>query len=92
MGAAGITGLVPFYLMAPGADERMSKQTHKWAPRWERNISHFKSPAEKSIQRVTPPIERAVHRLEERLPLERAAKGSERSIKKALDMLGVKHS
>jgi hypothetical protein len=92
MGAAGVSGFAPFYLMAPGADERLSKQTHKWAPRWERNITMFRNPVEKGIQRVTPPIERTVKRIEHRLPLEKAAKGTDRSIKKNLDRLGIKHS
>ncbi|GAB1316755.1 hypothetical protein MFIFM68171_06965 [Madurella fahalii] len=92
MGAAGVTSLAPFYLMAPSANDRLTKQTTKWAPRWERNITFFKSPAERGINRITPPIERAVHRLENRLPLERAAKGVDRSIRKNLDRLGIKHT
>src|SRR4051812_22784842 len=85
MGAAGVTGFAPFYLMAPGADARLSKQTVKWAPRWERNITMFRNPVEKGIQRVSPPIERTVKRIQNRLPLEKAAKGTDKSIKKNLD-------
>ncbi|KAK4158251.1 hypothetical protein C8A00DRAFT_39444 [Chaetomidium leptoderma] len=92
MGAAGVTGFAPFYLMAPGAEARLSKQTVKWAPRWERNITFFKNPVERGIQRVTPPIERTVHRIEHRLPLEKAAKRTEKGIKKNLDRLGIKHT
>lgn len=92
MGAASIPFFAPFYLMAPGADERLSKQTTKWAPRWERNISHFKNPAERGIQRISPPVERAVHRLEQRVPMERAAKRVDKSIKRNLDRLGINHS
>jgi hypothetical protein len=92
MGAAGVTGFAPFYLMAPGAEERLSKQTTKWAPRWERNITMFRNPVEKGIQRVSPPIERTVHRIEHRLPLEQAAKRTDKTIKKNLDRLGIKHS
>jgi hypothetical protein len=92
MGAAGVTGFAPFYLMAPGADARLSKQTVKWAPRWERNITMFRNPVEKGIQRVSPPIERTVKRIQNRLPLEKAAKGTDKSIKKNLDRLGIKHS
>jgi hypothetical protein len=92
MGAAGVTGFAPFYLMAPGAEERLSKQTTKWAPRWERNITMFRNPVEKGIQRVSPPIERTVHRIEHRLPLEQAAKRTDKSIKKNLDRMGIKHT
>jgi hypothetical protein len=92
MGAAGVSGFAPFYLMAPGAEERLSRQTVKWAPRWERNITMFRNPVERGVQRATPPIERAVHRIEQRLPLERAAKRVDRGIKKNLDRMGIKHS
>ncbi|AEO70939.1 433063c3-00ce-49d6-9c9d-731a03e7f2cf [Thermothielavioides terrestris] len=92
MGAAGVSGFAPFYLMAPGAEERLSRQTLKWAPRWERNITMFRNPVERGVQRAAPSIERAVQRLERRLPLERAAKSVDRSIKRNLDRLGIKHS
>ncbi|KAK4108435.1 hypothetical protein N656DRAFT_784190 [Canariomyces notabilis] len=92
MGAAGVTSLAPFYLMAPSANERLTKQTTKWAPRWERNITFFRTPAERSINRIKPPVEKAVQRLEQRLPLEKVAKRVDRGIKKNLDRLGVKHT
>jgi hypothetical protein len=92
MGAAGVTGFAPFYLMAPGAEARLSKQTTKWAPRWERNITMFRNPVERGIQRVAPPVERTVHRIEQRLPLEQAAKRTDKSIKKNLDRMGIKHT
>jgi hypothetical protein len=92
MGAASVAGFAPFYLMIPGASERLSQQTVKWAPRWERNITFFRSPVERGIKRVAPPIERAFHRMENRLPLERAAKGADRGIKRNLDRMGIKHS
>jgi hypothetical protein len=92
MGAASAAGFAPFYLMAPGADKRLHKQTDKWAPRWERNITMFKNPVEKGIQRVSPPVERTVKRIEHGLPLEKAAKGVDKGIKKSLDRMGIKHS
>ncbi|KAL2121627.1 hypothetical protein VTJ04DRAFT_5654 [Mycothermus thermophilus] len=92
MGAASVPFFAPFYLMAPGAEERLSKQTSKWAPRWERNITMFRSPVERSIQRVAPPVERAVKRIETRLPLERAAKRTEGGIRRSLDRMGIKHT
>jgi len=91
-GAAGVGAFAPFYMMLPGAEARIAHQTNKWAPRWERNISHFKSPMERGIQRVAPPVARTVQRVEQRLPLESAAKRADRGIKKNLDRLGVKHS
>jgi hypothetical protein len=92
MGAASAAGFAPFYLMAPGADKRLHKQTDKWAPRWERNITMFRNPVEKGIQRVSPPVERTVKRIEHGLPLEKAAKGVDKGIKKSLDRMGIKHS
>lgn len=92
MGLAGVTGFAPFCLMFPGAEERIARQTVKWAPRWERNITFFKSPVERGIQRVTPPIARTVQRIEHRLPLEKAAKRADRGIKRNLDRMGIKHS
>lgn len=90
MGAAGVSGLAPFYLLAPGAEERLGRQTIKWAPRWERNISMFRSPAERSIQRVSPPIERAVQRMEHRLPLEKAAVRTAKTIERNFERIGLK--
>jgi hypothetical protein len=92
MGAASAAGFAPFYLMAPGAEERLSKQTTKWAPRWERNITMVRNPVERGIQRITPPVERTVHRIEQRLPLEKAAKRADKGIKKNLDRMGIKHT
>ncbi|KAL2145677.1 hypothetical protein VTI28DRAFT_6552 [Corynascus sepedonium] len=91
MGAAGVTGFAPFYLMAPGAEERLSRQTVKWAPRWERNITFFRNPVERGIQRISPPVERTVKRIEHRLPLEKAAKRTDMTLKKNFDRLGFKH-
>lgn len=83
-GAAGVAGFAPFYFMLPGAEERLAHQTAVWAPRWERNISHFASPAERLAQRVEPPINRAVKRIDNKLPLEKAALNVDRRIKYGL--------
>lgn len=90
-GAAGISAFAPFYLMAPGAEARLSRQTAKWAPKWERNITFFKSPVERGIQRVTPPVARTVQRVEHRLPLEKVAQKTDRGIKKSIDKMTPKH-
>ncbi|KAK5658210.1 hypothetical protein OQA88_2185 [Cercophora sp. LCS_1] len=90
-GAAGAAAFAPFYLMAPGANQRLAQQTNKWAPRWERNITMFKNPVERGIQRVTPPVARAVQRVENRLPLEKVAQKTDRGIKKSIDKMGAKH-
>ena len=86
-GAAGVTGFAPFYLMTPGGNERMHRQTDKWAPRWERNITFFKSPVERGIQRVTPPVARTVQRVEHRLPMDKIAQKTDRGIKKGIDRM-----
>ena len=70
MGAAGVGVLTPLYLVMPGAEERLSNQTNKWAPRWERNVSYFIPPMEKGVQRIEPPVSKMVQRVEDRLPLE----------------------
>lgn len=92
MGAGGLSALAPFYLMMPGAEERLARQTLKWAPRWERNITMFKSPVERGVQRISPPVARTVQRMEHSLHLEQAAKRTDRGIKKSLDMMKIKHS
>ncbi|KJZ75408.1 hypothetical protein HIM_05334 [Hirsutella minnesotensis 3608] len=84
MGAAGVGVLTPLYLVMPGAEERLARQTTKWAPRWERNINYFVSPAERTVQRIEPPISRAVQRVESRLPLESLAKRLEGSIRNSI--------
>jgi hypothetical protein len=90
-GAAGVSAFAPFYLMAPGAEERLTRQTLKWAPRWERNITFFKSPVERGIQRVTPPVARTVQRVEHRLPLDKMAQKTDRGIKKGIDKMTPRH-
>lgn len=80
-GFAGVVGFAPFYMMLPGAEERIASQTIKWAPRWERNVSYFASPAAKVAQRVEPRVGKTVQRIDNRLPLERVAKGVDRQIK-----------
>jgi len=83
-GAAGVSAFAPFYLMFPGAEERLTRQTLKWAPRWERNITFFKSPVERGIKRVSPPVARTVQRVEHRLPLDKMAQKTDRGIKKGI--------
>ncbi|KAK3353683.1 hypothetical protein B0T25DRAFT_219701 [Lasiosphaeria hispida] len=89
MGAAGVTAFAPFYMLAPGAEERVARQTVKWAPRWERNITFFKSPVERGIQRLTPPVARTVQRVEHRLPLDKAAQKTERGMRKTVDKMST---
>ena len=84
-GAAGVGTLAPLAMGIPGAEERVARQTSKWAPRWQRNINMFKNPVERGVQRIAPPVARTVQRVEHRLPLERAAiatgNGARRSMK-----------
>ncbi|KAK3324767.1 hypothetical protein B0T19DRAFT_238589 [Cercophora scortea] len=89
-GAAGIGAFAPFYMMLPGAEERVARQTVKWAPRWERNITFFKSPVERSIQRVTPPVARTVQKVDHKLPLEKMAQRTDRGIKKTTDWMAAR--
>uniref|UniRef100_A0A8H7TVK0 Uncharacterized protein n=1 Tax=Bionectria ochroleuca TaxID=29856 RepID=A0A8H7TVK0_BIOOC len=55
MGAAGVGVLAPFWFLMPGTEDRLSKQTNKWAPRWERNVSYLAPPMERGVQRIEPP-------------------------------------
>lgn len=87
-GAAGVTGFAPFYLMLPGAEERLARQTAKWAPRWERNITFFKNPVERGVQRISPPVERTVKRIDKRLPLEKMAVRVDKGIKAGVARAG----
>ena len=89
-GAAGVGAFAPFYMLLPGAEERLAKQTVYWAPRWERNITFFKSPVERSVQRITPPVAKTVQRIDRGLPLEKVAKKSESRIKKNFELIGMK--
>ena len=91
-GAAGVSAFAPFYLLAPGAEERLASQTIKWAPRWERNITFFKSPVERGIQRVAPPIARTVRRVENRLPLEKVAQKTDQGIRRSIDRMNFKRT
>ncbi|KAF4479555.1 hypothetical protein CGGC5_v011804 [Colletotrichum fructicola Nara gc5] len=59
--------------------------TTKWAPRWERNISYFTPAAERGIKRVEPPVSRIVKRIDDRLPLEKMAKGIDKRIKNGIE-------
>ncbi|KAI5457969.1 hypothetical protein BGZ63DRAFT_427267 [Mariannaea sp. PMI_226] len=84
IGAAGGLVLAPLYLVMPGAEERLQKQTDKWAPRWERNISYFTPPVERGVQRIEPPVSRMVQRVEQRLPLEKMAKSVDKGIRSGI--------
>ena len=90
MGAAGVGVLTPLYLVMPGAEERLARQTTKWAPRWERNITYFAPPVERTVQRMEPPFSRAVQRVESRLPLEKMAKRVDSGIRSGIDRFGPK--
>ncbi|ROV99531.1 hypothetical protein VMCG_06391 [Cytospora schulzeri] len=85
---AGAFVLTPLYMMTPGATERVATQTARWAPRWERNINYFVSPAERTTQRISPPVERAVRRLDDRLPLGTVARTVDRRIRWGIDRAG----
>jgi hypothetical protein len=90
--AAGVGAFAPLYMIVPGAEERLARQTVKWAPRWERNITFFKSPVERGIQRVSPPVARAVQKVDRKLPLEKIAVRTDSRIKKNLDWMGIERS
>ncbi|KAI9152008.1 hypothetical protein HJFPF1_09227 [Paramyrothecium foliicola] len=92
IGAAGLAVLTPIYLIMPGADDRLEKQTTKWAGRWDNGINYFTPPVERGVQRIEPPVSRTVQRLEDRLPLERMAKGCERTIQNTIDRFTPKSS
>ena len=84
-GVAGVGAFAPLYLLFPGAEERLARQTARWAPRWERNISFFTPHVERGIQRVTPPVARTVKKIDEKLPLEKMAKRVDRNIKRGIE-------
>ncbi|KAI2610856.1 uncharacterized protein GGS25DRAFT_519155 [Hypoxylon fragiforme] len=86
-GFAGVAGFAPFYMMLPGAEERLASQTARWAPRWERNISYFAPPAQRIAQRVEPRVEKTVKKIDNRLPLEKMAKNVDRRIKSGIDKM-----
>ncbi|POS71333.1 hypothetical protein DHEL01_v210274 [Diaporthe helianthi] len=85
---AGAFVLAPLYMLMPGATERMATQTARWAPRWERNISYFTAPVERTTQRITPPVERTVRRIESRLPLGSVARGVDSRIRRGMTRFG----
>ncbi|TGJ78940.1 hypothetical protein E0Z10_g9819 [Xylaria hypoxylon] len=86
-GMAGVVSFAPFYMMLPGAEERVASQTARWAPRWERNISRFAGPAERIIQRAEPRVARTVKKIESRVPLEKMAQNVDRRIKSGIDRM-----
>ncbi|KAI1293276.1 hypothetical protein F5Y03DRAFT_333059 [Xylaria venustula] len=87
-GMAGVATFAPFYMMLPGAEERMASQTARWAPRWERNISRVAAPAERFALRAEPRVARTVKRIESRVPLEKMAQNVDRRIKRGIDRMG----
>ncbi|KAI1745272.1 hypothetical protein F4680DRAFT_401622 [Xylaria scruposa] len=89
IGMAGVASFAPFYMMLPGAEERIASQTARWAPRWERSISRFAAPAERFAQRAEPRVARTVKRIDNRLPLEKMAQNVDRRIKKGVDRMGM---
>ncbi|KAI0205551.1 hypothetical protein F4808DRAFT_237662 [Astrocystis sublimbata] len=89
IGMAGVGCLAPFYMMLPGAEERLASQTTRWAPRWERNISHFAGPAERLALRAEPPTARAIKRIETRLHLEKMAQNCDRRIRWGFERVGM---
>lgn len=84
-GVAGIGGLAPFYLLVPGAEDRLAARTARWAPRWEKNLSYFTPSVVRGIHHVEPPVSRAVKKIDKGLPLERMALGVDRRIKRTID-------
>lgn len=62
--------------------------TNKLSFHRERNINFFVAPVERGTQFITPPVERTVKRIEAKLPLEKAALGVDRRIKKGMDRAG----
>ncbi|KAI1201823.1 hypothetical protein F5X97DRAFT_319829 [Nemania serpens] len=87
-GMAGVASLAPFYMMLPGAEERVAAQTARWAPRWERSISRVAAPAERLTQRAEPRVSRTIKRIDDKLPLERMALNVDRRIKSGIDRMG----
>ncbi|KAI1359872.1 hypothetical protein F5Y08DRAFT_63743 [Xylaria arbuscula] len=87
IGMAGIASFAPFYMMLPGAEERIASQTVKWAPRWERSISRVAAPAERFCQRAEPRLARTVKRIESRVPMEKMAQNVDRRIKRGIDRM-----
>lgn len=62
-GAAGLGGFAPVYFMfAPGVDEKMARQTARWAPRWEHIATNYLTPSvQNTVQnRISPPVERTM--------------------------------
>lgn len=88
--AAGVGVLAPLYMVMPGAEQRLSNQTTKWAPRWEKNINYFIPHAENGIQKIEPPVARMVQNVENRLPLEKMAKRVDKGIKDGIAKFGPK--
>ncbi|KAI1826861.1 hypothetical protein F4861DRAFT_18335 [Xylaria intraflava] len=84
-GLAGVASFAPFYMMFPGAEERLASQTARWAPRWERSISRVAAPAERIAQRAEPRASRTVKRVNDKLPLEKMAQNVDRRIKGGID-------
>ncbi|KAI0531544.1 hypothetical protein GGR58DRAFT_230727 [Xylaria digitata] len=88
-GMAGVVSFAPFYMMLPGAEERIASQTARWAPRWERSISRVAAPAERFAHRIEPRCERTVKRIESRVPFEKMAQNVDRRIKRGIDRMHI---
>ncbi|PSS05268.1 hypothetical protein BD289DRAFT_3938 [Coniella lustricola] len=84
-GVGGLAAFAPLYMMLPGASERVAAQTARWAPRWERNINYFTGPVERGTQFISPHVERNVKRIDNKLPLDRVARGVDKRIKNGID-------
>ncbi|KAI0438427.1 hypothetical protein F4803DRAFT_534983 [Xylaria telfairii] len=89
IGMAGVASFAPFYMMLPGAEERLASQTARWAPRWERSISRVAAPAARFAQRAEPRVSRTVKKIDNKLPLEKMAQNVDRRIKKGIDRMGM---
>ncbi|KAI2631765.1 hypothetical protein GGS21DRAFT_522989 [Xylaria nigripes] len=87
-GLAGVASFAPFYMLLPGAEERMASQTAIWAPRWERSISRIAAPAERIALRAEPRTARTVRKVNEKLHLEGMAQGVDRRIKNGIHRVG----
>lgn len=55
----------------------------------ERNINYFTAPIERGTQFIAPPVERTVKRIDNRLPLEKMARGADQRIKRSIDRVGT---
>ena len=71
---AAVVAVFPVLYLSPTLRDRLAAQTIHWAPRWERNITYFVSPAQRAAESVEPPAKRAVGALERAVPMEKGAR------------------